>query len=110
MKRILAIVIASLLCLASLFSLSVFAEEEAKVNVKVSVTTKNSIKAGLVDVAAGDEDGDGAITISDALYVAHEIYCAAGVSGYAAEEIKSLWADDVAKYMELRRKYLLYNE
>ena len=79
MKRILAIVIASLLCLASLFSLSVFAEEEAKVNVKVSVTTKNSIKAGLVDVAAGDEDGDGAITISDALYVAHEIYCTADV-------------------------------
>ena len=104
MKRILAIVIASLLCLASLFSLSVFAEEEAKVNVKVSVTTKNSIKAGLVDVAAGDEDGDGAITISDALYVAHEIYCTAGVSGYAAEETEfglslvKLWGDDSGNF------------
>jgi hypothetical protein len=104
MKRILAIVIASLLCLASLFSLSVFAEEEAKVNVKVSVTTKNSIKAGLVDVAAGDEDGDGAITISDALYVAHEIYCAAGVSGYAAEETEfglslvKLWGDESGNF------------
>ena len=104
MKRILAIVIASLLCLASLFSLSVFAEEEAKVNVKVSVTTKNSIKAGLVDVAAGDEDGDGAITISDALYVAHEIYCAAGVSGYAAEETEfglslvKLWGDEIGNF------------
>ena len=104
MKRILAIVIASLLCLASLFSLSVFAEEEAKVNVKVSVTTKNSIKAGLVDVAAGDEDGDGAITISDALYVAHKIYCTAGVSGYAAEETEfglslvKLWGDDSGNF------------
>jgi hypothetical protein len=104
MKRILAIVIASLLCLASLFSLSVFAEEEAKVNVKVSVTTKNSIKAGLVDVAAGDEDGDGAITISDALYVAHKIYCSAGVSGYAAEEsefglsLVKLWGDDSGNF------------
>ena len=104
MKRILAIVIASLLCLASLFSLSVFAEEEAKVNVKVSVTTKNSIKAGLVDVAAGDEDGDGAITISDALYVAHKIYCSAGVSGYAAEETEfglslvKLWGDESGNF------------
>ena len=104
MKRILAIVIASLLCLASLFSLSVFAEEEAKVNVKVSVTTKNSIKAGLVDVAAGDEDGDGAITISDALYVAHKIYCSAGVSGYAAVEsefgisLVKLWGDESGNF------------
>ena len=104
MKRILVIVIASLLCLASLFSLSVFAEEEAKVNVKVSVTTKNSIKAGLVDVAAGDEDGDGAITISDALYVAHKIYCSAGVSGYAAEETEfglslvKLWGDESGNF------------
>ncbi|MBO5895235.1 MAG: DUF1343 domain-containing protein [Alistipes sp.] len=32
------------------------------------------------------------------------------MEGYTAEEIKRLWADDVAKYMELRRKYLLYNE
>ena len=104
MKRILAIIVASLICLSSLFSLSVFAEEEAKVNVKVSVTTKNSIKAGLVSVAVGDEDGDGAITISDALYITHKLYCVDGVSGYAAENTEwglslvKLWGDDSGNF------------
>ena len=104
MKRILAIIVASLLCLTSLFSLSVFAEEDAKVNVKVSVTTKNAIKAGLVDVAVGDEDGDGAITISDALYITHKLYCVDGVSGYAAEEsewgisLVKLWGDESGNF------------
>jgi hypothetical protein len=104
MKRILAIIVASLLCLTSLFSLSVFAEEDAKVNVKVSVTTKNAIKAGLVDVAVGDEDGDGAITISDALYITHKFYCVDGVSGYAAEEsewgisLVKLWGDESGNF------------
>ena len=104
MKRILAIMVASLICLSALFSLSVFAEEEAKINVKVSVTTKNSIKAGLVSVAVGDEDGDGAITISDALYVTHKLHCVDGVSGYAAEEsewglsLVKLWGDDSGNF------------
>ena len=104
MKRILAIIVASLLCITSLFSLSVFAEEDAKVNVKVSVTTKNAIKAGLVDVAVGDEDGDGAITISDALYITHKLYCVDGVSGYAAEEsewglsLVKLWGDESGNF------------
>ena len=104
MKRILAIIVASLICLSSLFSLSVFAEEEAKVNVKVSVTTKNSIKAGLVSVAVGDEDGDGAITISDALYITHKLYCVDGVSGYAAENsewglsLVKLWGDESGNF------------
>lgn len=32
------------------------------------------------------------------------------VEGYSAQEIKARWADDVAKFKEQRRKYLLYAE
>ena len=32
------------------------------------------------------------------------------MSGYSAEEIEARWAEDVAKFKEQRRKYLIYNE
>ena len=32
------------------------------------------------------------------------------MSGYSAEEIEACWAEDVAKFKEQRRKYLIYNE
>ena len=31
-------------------------------------------------------------------------------AGKSAEEIKASWADDVAKFKQQRRKYLLYQE
>jgi uncharacterized protein YbbC (DUF1343 family) len=32
------------------------------------------------------------------------------MAGHSAEEIRARWQDDVAKFKEQRRKYLLYEE
>ena len=105
MKRIFAITVAIVLCLSSLFCISASAEGEQTVNVSVSITTKDKLHVALWDIALGDEDGDGAITVNDALYAAHELaYIGGAKYGYASAEsewgvsLTKLWGDESGNF------------
>lgn len=105
MKRIFAIATAILLVLTTLVCFGISAADGEKVNVKVSITTKDALRTSLLEIAVGDEDGDGAITVNDALYAAHELaYIGGAEYGYAAEKsewgisLLKLWGDESGNF------------
>ena len=81
MKKILS----TLLALAMLVSLTAFAEEAPTVHVSISTDT-GALVLAYAPVALTDADGDGALTICDALMLAHEVYCPEGAEGFLAED------------------------
>lgn len=81
MKKILS----TLLALAMLVSLAAFAEEAPTVHVSISTDT-GALVLAYAPVALTDADGDGALTICDALMLAHEVYCPEGAEGFLAED------------------------
>ena len=81
MKKFLSV----LLALAMLVSLAAFAEEAPTVYVSISDDT-GTLTLAYAPVALLDKDGDGALTICDALMEAHAAYYPDGAAGFLAEE------------------------
>lgn len=81
MKKFLSV----LLALAMLVSLTAFAEEAPTVYVSISDDT-GTLTLAYAPVALLDKDGDGALTICDALMEAHAAYYPDGAAGFLAEE------------------------
>lgn len=85
MKRILGIALASLLMLGTMCQ-TILAEGEDSVKVYVTIADdKGSLVLTQEEVTVTDVDGDGALTINDALYAAHEAKYEGGAeAGYAS--------------------------
>ena len=81
MKKILS----TLLTLAMLVSLTVFAEEAPTVYVSIS-DDNGALVLAYAPVTLTDADGDGALTICDALMTAHAAYHADGAEAFLAED------------------------
>lgn len=81
MKKFLSV----LLALAMLVSLTAFAEAAPTVYVSISDDT-GTLTLAYAPVALSDQDGDGALTICDALMEAHAAYYPDGAAGFLAEE------------------------
>lgn len=81
MKKILSV----LLALAMLVSLTAFAEAAPTVYVSISDDT-GTLTLAYAPVALLDKDGDGALTICDALMEAHAAHYPDGADGFLAEE------------------------
>ena len=81
MKKILS----TLLALAMLVSLTAFAEEAPTVYVSISTDT-GALVLACAPVTLTDADGDGALTICDALMAAHAAYHADGAEAFLAEK------------------------
>ena len=97
MKKLLAGMLALMLCVSAM-PLNANAEGES-VNVKVTISDKDgNAVLQQKSVTVTDIDGDGALTINDALYIAHEENFEGGAeAGYSAEKseygygITKLW-------------------
>lgn len=83
MKRIFSVlVLIGLLCLP----FGVFAEE-GEVKVSVSICAGNgAVPVALEEISLSDTDGDGVLSVNDALYLAHEAFFEGGAAaGYASQ-------------------------
>ncbi len=94
MKKIISMLIAVMLCVP--FAPAVMAAEAVKVNVTIASAGELVVTNKAVTVS--DFDGDGAISVSDAIYAAHEAFYSGGAAeGYTASEgswglsIEKLW-------------------
>ena len=96
MKKIMSVLFCMLFAL-SLFGFSVFATpipESAYVSIS---DEKGELVLAYASVALNDEDGDGKLTINDALIGAHKAYYKDGAEGFASQEtiygcsITKLW-------------------
>lgn len=104
MKRTLALILAALMLLCSM-STSVFAASESA-TVCVSIADKGSLKVAQKEVTVTDIDSDGALTVNDALYAAHEAAYSggadAGYSYYTHEDyglsLGKLWGDSSGNF------------
>lgn len=90
MKKIIALVLSVLLVLS--VGMLFVSAEEAKDSVEVHVTIideKSEFAVAYKTVTVTDIDNDGALTVHDTLYAAHEQYYKGGAAaGYATEETK----------------------
>ena len=100
MKRMAAmlLVTAMLLCMAVV---PAFAEETPTADVSVTVAVKGALVMTCETVTVTDADGDGALTIHDALYAAHAAkYTGGADAGYASANtvyglsLVRLWGDE----------------
>ncbi|MBQ3489627.1 MAG: hypothetical protein IJA86_03450 [Clostridia bacterium] len=96
MKKIISIVFFILLSF-SLFGFSVFGESESN-DVYVSISDESgALVLAYAPVSLIDEDGDGNLTVNDALIAAHKAHYKNGAEGFASEEtpygcsITKLW-------------------
>ncbi len=87
MKKMIAAVL-SVLTAAAACTFAAAAEESASVNVYVTIAdAQGELAVAAETIAVSDADGDGVLTINDALYHAHEAFYDGGASaGYASEE------------------------
>lgn len=75
------------LLLTMLMLVSLTASAEAAPTVYVSISDDaGALVLAYAPVALTDADGDGALTICDALMLAHEVYCPEGAEGFLAED------------------------
>lgn len=104
MKRTLALTLAMLMLLSSM-SISAFAASDS-VTVYVSISDKGSLAVAQKEVTVTDIDSDGALTVNDALYAAHEAaYSGGAVSGYGyfihkdyGLSLSKLWGDSSGNF------------
>ena len=103
MKRIITLLSALALLLA-LFAISASAEEQA-VYAYVTISVKGSLVAVQTRVALNDYDDDGALTVCDALYAAHEqLYDGGAETGFGyytgdyGLSMSKLWGDESGAY------------
>ena len=102
MKKILSIICCVLLFAA--FAVPALAEEGgAKATVTIAVKGKLCVSAEKVDLS--DKDGDGALTVNDALFCAHEkLYDGGAAAGYGSAttdwglSITKLWGDESGNF------------
>lgn len=86
MKKKISIITAALLLFTLILSLTVSAAGEISAFVTISDENGKTVLA-LAKVAVSDFDGDGILTVSDALYSAHESFYDGGAkAGYACSE------------------------
>lgn len=85
MKKLLVSVL-SVLAVSAACTVTAFAEEADSVNVYVTIAdAQGNIAIAGESIDVTDADGDGAFTINDALYIAHEVYYDGGAAvGYAS--------------------------
>lgn len=84
MKKLTTIFLTLALCLGML---AVPAAAADSVDVYVTISSAGTLVAAREQVTVTDADGDGALTINDALYCAHETLCEGGAeAGYAYGE------------------------
>ena len=98
MKKTLAILLTLIMILGTT-CLAVSADEGVKVRVSIADGSGKLVVA-YKQVTVTDTDGDGALTISDALYAAHEKFYADGADGYGTFEsdyglsLGKLWGEE----------------
>ena len=100
MKKVLAIIISAVI-LMSMGTVCAFAAEGASADVYVTIADKDGKTAVAAEkVTVTDTDSDGALTISDALYAAHEAFYEGGAAaGYGTSVsqyglgLQKLWGD-----------------
>ncbi len=87
MKKALSIILCAALVLATGI-IGAAAADENSANIDVTITDESgNIVVAAETVAVADTDGDGALTITDALYCAHEAFYEGGASaGYATKK------------------------
>ena len=97
MKKIISVLFCMLFAL-SLFGFSAFATTPIPESVYVSISDeKGELVLAYASVTLSDEDGDGTLTVNDALIGAHKAYYKDGAEGFASEEtvygcsITKLW-------------------
>ena len=82
MKKMFSVMLALLMAL-SLMSVTAFADDESA-TVYVSIANKGELAAAQIEVTVTDIDNDGALTVNDALYAAHEASYSGGANaGYS---------------------------
>ena len=106
MKLILKLLAFAVLVSAiSFFSFNVGAEEALSAELYVSISDKGEIAVSHEKITVTDIDADGALTINDTLFAAHQAYYSGGAAnGYAFAEteygisIVKLWGDTSGSY------------
>lgn len=104
MKKTLALVLAALMLLCSM-NITAFAATDSA-TVYVSIADKGSLAIAQKQVTVSDIDGDGALTVNDALYAAHKAAYTggadAGYSYYTHEDyglsLGKLWGDSSGNF------------
>ena len=103
MKKTLTILLVSALILVSAVAFT-SCDDAADSDVYVTITNGNIVLA-YEDVDLTDADSDGALTVNDALYLAHEEkYTGGAAAGYASENtqyglsLMKLWGNDTGSY------------
>ena len=85
-----AAVVCCLTILVSLFSFTVFAAKDPLPTVFVSIADGNGkLVLAYESVSLSDTDGDGVLTVHDALSNAHEAYYEDGKAGFSSEKMKA---------------------
>lgn len=104
MKKLISLILCGILACGCL-CVNVFAEESASATVNVTISDKGQLVVALDEITVTDIDGDGALTINDALYCAHEENYEGGASaGYGSGEsdyglsMTKLWGDTSGSY------------
>ncbi len=99
MKKLIILILCCILAWVGL-CVNVLAEESASATVNVTISDKGRLVVVLDEVTVTDIDSDGALTINDALYCAHEANYEGGASagyGFAETEyglsMTKLWGD-----------------
>ena len=105
-KKILSVILA-LFCFVSVISFTAFAESDpadGETKVTVSIINGSPVLAAR-SIKVTDTDGDGALTVNDALYCAHDSYYSGGAkAGYASEtsqyglSLTKLWGNTNGVY------------
>ena len=102
MKKILSIICCCLLL--SVFAVPAFAEADG-INVTVTIAEKGELRVAAEKISVTDIDGDGALTVNDALFCAHEkCYDGGAAAGYASANsdwglsITKLWGDESGNF------------
>ena len=103
MKKIISLLLAVLILTA--FPVAVGAEGSAPIEVYVTIADEGTVVMAQEKIAVSDIDSDGALTVNDVLFAAHEASYEGGAeAGYAAENfdwglaITKLWGNDSGSY------------
>ena len=96
-KKILSLAAVPVLALfGTLAAMPVSADETASADVTVTVADTGTLKVVNEPLTVTDTDGDGALTVNDALYLIHEAKFEGGAAaGYATAETQ--WGLSIAK-------------
>lgn len=93
------------LLLVGMLGVTAMAESEASANVTVTIADEGTLVMTQETVSVTDVDGDGALTVNDALYAAHEAaYEGGAAAGYGSGmteyglSLNKLWGDESGSF------------